>query len=106
MTALPLRSSHAPSNPLLPPVRLPDVNQRNQADEDVVDPLGSPDTSDGGGLRHQEDLDDVDDKDAELQGHGRRGVARARDGLEEGHGEGTQQCGDTNHIDRRHCRPR
>ncbi len=35
------------SNPLPPPVRLPDVNQRNQADGDVVDPLGSPHSSDG-----------------------------------------------------------
>ena len=84
------------------PIRLPDVNQRNQADKDVVDPLGSPDAGDGGGLRHQEDIDDINDEDAELQDHGRRCVTSTRDGLEEGHGEGAQQSGDTNHIDRRH----
>ena len=88
------------SNPLPPPVRLPDIHQRNQADGDVVDPFGGPHTGDGGGLRHQEDIDDVNDEDTELQGHGRRGVARARDGLEEGHGESTQQGGGTDHIDR------
>ena len=89
------------SNPFPTPVRLPDIDQRNQADEDVVDPLGGPDAGDGGGLRHQEDIDDVNDEDAELQSHGRCSVARARDSLEEGHGEGAQQRGDTNHIDRR-----
>ena len=36
--------------PLPPPVRLPDVNQRNQPNGDVVDPLGCPDSGYGGGL--------------------------------------------------------
>ena len=63
--------------PLPSPIRLPDVNQRNQPDGNVVDPFGSPDSSNGGGLRHQEDIDDVYDEYAELQSHGSRGVARA-----------------------------
>ena len=63
--------------PLPPPVRLPNINQRNQTDGDVVDPLGSPDSGYGGGLRHQEDINDVNDENAELQSHGSRGVARA-----------------------------
>ena len=94
------------SNPLPPPVSLPDIHQRNQADGDVVDPLGGPHASDGGGLRHQEDIDDVDDEDAELQGHGSRGVACARDSLEEGHGKSAQQSGGTDHIHRRDGRLR
>ena len=65
------------SNPLPPPVRLPDVNQRNQPDGNVIKPLGGPDTGNGGGLGHEENIDDVSDEHAELQGHSRRGVAGA-----------------------------
>ena len=94
------------SNPHSPPVRLFDVKQRNHEDKDVVNPLGGPDAGNGGGLRHQEDIDDVDDEDAKLQSHGCRSVARTRNSLEEGHGEGAQKRGGTNHIDRRDSRLR
>jgi hypothetical protein len=75
--------------PLPPPVSLPDVNQRNQPDGDVVEPFSGPDTGDGGGFGHQKDIHDVGNEHTKLQGHRCRGVACARDSLEKGHGEST-----------------
>ena len=92
--------------PLPSPVCLPNIEERNQAHGEVVEALGGPHARDGRGLGHHEDIAQIDDEHAKFQSHGRRGVARARDGLEEDHRHGTNQRGHGDDIHRRHRRLR
>ena len=63
------------------PVGFPDVEEGDEADDNIVEPFGSPHTGNGGNASSQIDIDQIADKHAKLQSHGGGSAAGARNRL-------------------------